>query len=233
MARAWFRSRRSLCTILAAAVVLACSLPDAASAQHAPFESPALVNASLVALVSSSQPFGLSAPPRVGTIAPLQAAPSRTRFSASPSGPARPLPVVCGAAGSRRALHTGGRQRWSPRGQPCGQGPRQPTHILRSRQDRGNGWHRVPHRASLEEASNRRRGADGGGQRDVRGHRGAQLPRPSLNTAPALTEACGDSRKWLVSLALRATTHSRPSERVCPLPDLYLLGAPIVLRRTQ
>ena len=75
MARAWFRSRRSLCTILAAAVVLACSLPDAASAQHAPFESPALVNASLVALVSSSQPFGLSAPPRVGTIAPLQAAP--------------------------------------------------------------------------------------------------------------------------------------------------------------
>ena len=35
-------------------------LPDAASAQHAALESPALVNASLVALVSSSQPFGLS-----------------------------------------------------------------------------------------------------------------------------------------------------------------------------
>jgi hypothetical protein len=54
-------------------VVVVCTWPVVASAEHAKLESPALVTASLAALLSSSQPFARSAPPRVGTIAPLQA----------------------------------------------------------------------------------------------------------------------------------------------------------------
>jgi hypothetical protein len=73
MPRAPFGSHRPLRALLACVVVLGCTWPQPASAQHATIEAPALVNASLAALLSSSQPFGPSVPPRVGTIAPLHA----------------------------------------------------------------------------------------------------------------------------------------------------------------
>lgn len=71
MPRAPFGSHVPSRALLAGVVVLACAWPHAASAQHGPFEPPALVNASLAALLSTPGPFGRSVPPRVGTVAPL------------------------------------------------------------------------------------------------------------------------------------------------------------------
>jgi hypothetical protein len=60
--------------VLASVTVVACAWAYPASAQPATtLESPALVNASLSALLVSSQPFGRSMPPHVGAIAPLGA----------------------------------------------------------------------------------------------------------------------------------------------------------------
>ena len=74
MLRVTFGSGCSRRALFAGVGLLVCTWPHPASAQRPTFESPVLVNASLGALLSSSQPFGLSAPPRVGTIAPLHPA---------------------------------------------------------------------------------------------------------------------------------------------------------------
>jgi Domain of unknown function (DUF5658) len=73
MPRASIRSRPQPHLLLAGVVVLACTCANSAAAEQNTLEAPALVNASLAALLSSGQPFGQSVPPRVGTIPPLHA----------------------------------------------------------------------------------------------------------------------------------------------------------------
>jgi hypothetical protein len=74
MPRASIRSRRQPHRLLAGVVVLVvCTCANSAAAEQNTLEAPALVNASLAALLSSGQPFGQSVPPRVGTIPPLHA----------------------------------------------------------------------------------------------------------------------------------------------------------------
>jgi Domain of unknown function (DUF5658) len=91
MPRAPLGSHRQAHVLLAGVIaLLACTWPHPASAQQAALEAPAHVNASLAALLTSSQPFVRSAPPRVGTIEPLHA----ERLAAdSPSRPAA-LPAL-------------------------------------------------------------------------------------------------------------------------------------------
>src|SRR3954447_24406582 len=53
--------------------LLVCAWSHPALAQHAiALESPALVSASLAALLASSRPFAVSIPPRVQTVSPLR-----------------------------------------------------------------------------------------------------------------------------------------------------------------
>ena len=91
MPRAPLGSHRQAHALLAGVIALVvCTWPHPASAQHGALEAPALVNASLAALLSSSEPFVRSTPPRVGTIDPLRA----ERLAAdSPSRPAA-LPAL-------------------------------------------------------------------------------------------------------------------------------------------
>jgi hypothetical protein len=76
MPRAPIRSRRQLHPLFAGVVLLAASTcANSAAAQQSTLEAPALVNASLAAILASGRPFGQSVPPRVGTIPPLHAEP--------------------------------------------------------------------------------------------------------------------------------------------------------------
>lgn len=90
MPRAPFGSHVRSRALLAGVVVLACAWPYAASAQHGPLEPPALVNATLAALLSTPDPFRRSVPPRVGTIAPLDI----ERFEPDPQRRPGALPAL-------------------------------------------------------------------------------------------------------------------------------------------
>jgi hypothetical protein len=101
MPRAPFGLHRQPRSLLAGVVVLvACAWPHAASAQHATLEAPAVVSASLASLLSSSKPFGQSAPPRVGTIPPLHAGGTEPR----PAGRPAALPALYVSFGVLQAL---------------------------------------------------------------------------------------------------------------------------------
>ena len=162
MPRAPFGSTSPVHPLCAGVVLLvACTWPHPAAAQQGPFEAPALVNASLAALLATPQPFGRSVPPRVGTITPLHAEP-REPVPAPASGPARPLRLVCGAAGSRRPFHADGASapgaaRSTPRSRASSPNPPR-SWPQRSRQPRERCY---LDRAPLEETPRRRRGADG------------------------------------------------------------------------
>jgi hypothetical protein len=83
MPRAPFCSRWIL---LAPVAVILSAWAQPAFAQHATFESPALVDASLAVVLSSSRPFHALVPPHVAAVAPLDARrfePPRTHRPAS------------------------------------------------------------------------------------------------------------------------------------------------------
>jgi Domain of unknown function (DUF5658) len=84
MPRAPFDSHRPPAGLLAGVVVLVCTWTQPVFAQNAAIEEPALVNASLAALLASYQPFGRSIKPRVGTIDPIHVEPLE------PASPGRP-----------------------------------------------------------------------------------------------------------------------------------------------
>jgi hypothetical protein len=72
MSRAFPLRARSRFLRLVPVTLLVCAWSHPALAQHAiALESPALVSASLAALLASSRPFGVSIPPRVATVSPL------------------------------------------------------------------------------------------------------------------------------------------------------------------
>ena len=215
MPRAPLGSHRQAHALLAGVIALvACTWPHPASAQHGALEAPALVNASLAALLSSSEPFVRSTPPRVGTIDPLRA----ERLAAgSPSRPAA-LPALyisfavlqgLDAHSTLTAVSAGGREV-----NPAVRGLRHPARFVRGRKDRRNGGDAVPDGAPLEKAPHRRRGADGGGQHGVWRHRGAQLSRPALTAAPAPLLPNPERAGRLVLLA-PAAAHSGCARESC------------------
>lgn len=85
---------------LFSASLVVCAWSQPALAQHAiALESPALVNASLAALLASSRPFAVSIPPHVDTVAPL-------RIGVEPAAIRRPavLPVLYVSFAALQAL---------------------------------------------------------------------------------------------------------------------------------
>jgi hypothetical protein len=83
MSSAWMSVRASRSALVVSAAVVVCAWSHPALAQPATtLESPALVQASLAALLASSRPFGPSTPPRVTAIPPLHAG----RFDSQPPG---------------------------------------------------------------------------------------------------------------------------------------------------